>query len=288
MSGIKVGVIGGSGLYEMDGLSNVGSERVVTPYGDPSDEFVTGTLAGVPMVFLPRHGRGHRFTPSEINYRANIYGLKSLGVTHIISVSACGSLKEEIEPGQIVLITQFFDRTKNRAATFFGDGVVAHVPFADPICGDLRKILLDTAADLGVPHHDGGTYVCMEGPAFSTRAESHFYRQVGAEVIGMTNLTEAKLAREAALSYATLALATDYDCWRSEDANVDISEILKVMGANIANAKKIIAAAVPKITADTGAWIPESLKFAVVTAKESIPDKRKRDLDLVWRDYFTP
>jgi 5'-methylthioadenosine phosphorylase len=287
MSKVIVGVIGGSGLYEMEGLEKIRRKTVKTPYGSPSDSYLTGELKGVPMVFLPRHGRGHRILPSEVNYRANIYGMKKLGVTHIISVSACGSLKEEIKPGHIVMIDQFFDRTKGRIATFFGNGVVAHVPFADPIENDLRKILLKSGKELGIKVHDGGCYVCMEGPQFSTRTESHFYRSVGATMIGMTNLTEAKLAREAAISYATIALATDYDCWRTENANVDVKDIMAVMAMNIANARKIVAAAVPKITQKTGAWIKESLRYCIVTDKKLIKPERKKQLEIIVKDYTT-
>jgi 5'-methylthioadenosine phosphorylase len=284
---VKVGVIGGSGLYDMEGLEKIAAEAVITPFGAPSDKFVTGELHGVPMVFLPRHGRGHRILPSEVNYRANIYGMKKLGVTHIISVSAVGSLREEIKPGHIVLIDQFFDRTLGRPATFFGGGVVAHVPFADPIENDLRKILLETGRELGITVHDGGCYVCMEGPMFSTRAESHFYRSIGANVIGMTNLTEAKLAREAAISYATLALATDYDCWRTAESNVDVMDIMKVMATNVANAKKITAAAVTKIKPETGAWVKESLKTCIVTDRKTIPEQTKMHLEVIVKDYTT-
>ncbi|MCB9488187.1 MAG: S-methyl-5'-thioadenosine phosphorylase [Deltaproteobacteria bacterium] len=278
MSKPVIGVIGGSGLYELEGLTDTREENVTTPYGDPSDALMIGRLEGVEMIFIPRHGRGHRHTPSEINYRANIYALKEKGVTHIVSVSACGSLKEEIEPGHIVLIDQFFDRTKGiRKDTFFGDGVVGHVPFADPINEALRKILLNCGKELGIAVHDGGCYVCIEGPQFSSRSESHFYRNaVGAEVIGMTNITEAKLAREAGLCYATLALATDYDCWRTEDADVSVEEIMATMAKNIANAKRILTAAVPKIQADTGKEQAESaIAFAVVTAGSVIPEEAK-------------
>ncbi|MBZ0274047.1 S-methyl-5'-thioadenosine phosphorylase [bacterium] len=286
MTKVKIGVIGGSGLYEMDGLTNIAERAVETPYGTPSDALISGTLGGVPMVFLPRHGRGHRIGPSDINFRANIHALKQAGVTHIISVSACGSLREEIVPGQLVMIDQFFDRTKSRPSTFFTGGIVAHAPFADPIDNDLRKLLVAAAGELGIDHRDGGTYVCMEGPAFSTRAESHFYRQIGADVIGMTNLTEAKLAREAAIPYATIALATDYDCWRTSEADVDIQEILAVMAANVANAKRIIAAVAPRVTPETGAWVAESMKFAIVTAKEAIPEDTKARLAPIVGDYF--
>ncbi len=286
MSEIKIGVIGGSGLYDLDGLTNAREVAVETPFGDPSDKVGQAELGGVPLYFLPRHGRGHRISPSRINYRANIYAMKKLGVTHIISVSACGSLREEIEPGHIVCVDQFFDRTRGRAATFFDEGIVAHVQFADPICNELRSLLLNTGRELGITIHDGGTYVCMEGPAFSTRAESHFYRSINADVIGMTNLTEAKLAREAEICYATLALVTDYDCWRTSDADVDVQDILRVMAGNIANAKKMIVAAAPKVGADRKCGCADALKFAIMTHKDVIPQKTKEDLSVIIGKYL--
>ncbi len=286
MSEIKIGVIGGSGLYEMDGLQNAKEVKVQTPFGDPSDALVQAKLGDVEVFFLPRHGRGHRVSPSGINYRANIWAMKKLGVTHIISVSACGSLREEIEPGHIVCIDQFFDRTRGRMATFFREGIVAHVAFADPICVDLKDLLFTTGKDLGIKIHDGGTYVCMEGPAFSTRAESHFYRSIKADVIGMTNLTEAKLAREAEICYATLALVTDYDCWKTHDADVDVQEILRIMSENVANAKSIIAKAVPKVQVSSRCGCPDALKFAIMTNPETILAKVREDLDVIVGKYL--
>ena len=286
MGNRRIGVIGGSGLYELDGLTNLREQALETPFGAPSDAYILGELNGLEMVFLPRHGRGHLFTPSEINYRANIWGMKKLGVKHIISVSACGSLREQIEPGHLVVIDQFIDRTRGRKATFFGNGCVGHIPFADPICDRLAEILFETGKELGVPVHQGGTYICMEGPAFSTRAESHMYRSWGADVIGMTNLTEAKLAREAEISYATLALATDYDCWRQADADVDINEILDTMNRNIINAKKIIAAAVLKIPADFSCKCFTACKFSVITAKDKIPEATRTALDEIIGKYL--
>jgi 5'-methylthioadenosine phosphorylase len=286
MSQVKIGVIGGSGLYEMDGLEGVREEKVATPFGDPSDSFMVGTLGGIEMVFLPRHGRGHVVTPSEINYRANIWGMKSLGVTHIISISACGSLQEEIQPGQIVIIDQFIDRTRGREATFFGNGCVGHVAFADPICDVLADTLYETALELKVPVHQGGTYICMEGPAFSTRAESHLYRSWGANVIGMTNLTEAKLAREAEIAFGTLALATDYDCWREADSDVDITDIMRIMNQNVHNAKAIVAAAVKNIKPDFSCKCFSAAEFAVITAKEKISEQAKKDLDIIIGKYL--
>lgn len=282
----KVGVIGGSGLYELEGLANLHEQVVSTPFGEPSDAYMLGELDGVPMVFLPRHGRGHLLTPSEINYRANIWGMKKLGVTHIISVSACGSLQEQIAPGHIVVIDQFIDRTRGRKATFFGNGCVGHVAFADPICDDLADILHDTGLGLDIPIHKGGTYLCMEGPAFSTRAESHLYRSWGATVIGMTNLTEAKLAREAEIAYATLALATDYDCWRQSDADVDINDILETMDKNVKNAKAIIRQAVGNIPNDFSCKCFSAAQFAVITAKEKIPQATREDLKVILGKYL--
>ena len=281
-----IGVIGGSGLYELDKLENIKKEKVDTPFGQPSDQYILGDLEGVPMVFLPRHGQGHIYTPSEINYRANIWGMKKLGVTHIMSVSACGSLQEHIEPGHIILIDQFIDRTRGRQATFFGNGCVGHVPFADPICKELAQILYSTGSELKIPVYQGGAYVCMEGPAFSTRAESHLYRSWGATVIGMTNVTEAKLAREAEIAYATLALATDYDCWHEDHDDVDIQSILEIMGKNIHNAKEIIAAAVSKIPDDFSWDCFSAGHYAVMTAKDKIPEKTLSDLEIIIGKYI--
>ncbi|HRV80869.1 MAG TPA: S-methyl-5'-thioadenosine phosphorylase, partial [Planctomycetota bacterium] len=232
---MKLGVLGGSGLYAMDGLEDVTEKTLSTPFGAPSDAYICGRLDGVDMVFLPRHGRGHRFTPSEINYRANIWGLKALGVTQVVAVSAVGSMREEIAPGDFVLIDQFIDRTRHRPDTFFGDGVVAHVMFADPVCEGVRQALVQASRTTGIKVHDGGTYLCMEGPQFSTRAESELYRSWGVDVIGMTNLTEAKLAREAELCYATLAMATDYDCWHQGHDDVTVEAIVAVMHANVSH-----------------------------------------------------
>lgn len=268
-----VGVIGGSGLYALEGLKNVQEVRLQTPYGDPSDAYITGELEGVPMVFLPRHGRGHRVSPSELNYRANIYGMKKLGVTHLISVSAVGSMKEEIAPGDIVVIDQFIDRTVHRPMTFFSDGVVAHVTMADPVCPLLADALYESAKSLGITTHKGGTYICIEGPQFSTRAESKLFRSWGVSVIGMTNLPEARLAREAEISYATLALATDYDCWHESEEDVSVEAVVAVLSSNVNKAKSIIAHVVPRLSADrTGSPAVNALKFAIMTDKKLIPD----------------
>jgi 5'-methylthioadenosine phosphorylase len=251
---LRVGVIGGSGLYEMEGLVDIRTERVETPFGDPSDAFLVGRLegTGVELVFLPRHGKGHRLNPSEVPYRANIFGMKVLGVSWIISVSAVGSLQEEVVPGHVVVIDQFIDRTKGRPSTFFEGGVVGHVAFGDPVCLALRQYLLQAATTAGATVHDGGTYVCMEGPAFSTRAESNLYRSWGARVIGMTNLPEAKLAREAEISYATLAMATDYDCWHTGHDDVTVEQVIAVVRANVDLSKRIIREAIPLIEAHDG------------------------------------
>jgi 5'-methylthioadenosine phosphorylase len=244
---MRIGVIGGSGLYEMDGLEGVREETVTTPWGAPSDNLIMGRLGDVEMVFLPRHGRGHRFNPSEVNYRANIFAMKQAGVEWIISVSAVGSLRADIAPGEIVVIDQFIDKTFKRENTFFEKGLVAHVGFGDPVCGVLRGFLLQAARDAGARVHDGGTYVCMEGPAFSTRAESNLHRSWGASVIGMTNMPEAKLAREAEMSYATLAMATDYDCWHPEHDAVTVDQVIAVLQQNAALAKRVVRNVVPQI-----------------------------------------
>jgi len=287
MTNEVVGVIGGSGLYEMEGMTEVSRVTVDTPFGRPSDEYVTGTLDGVRMVFLPRHGKGHRFTPSEVNYRANIYGMKKLGVTRIISVSAVGSLREEIVPGHIVIPDQFIDRTRGfRKDSFFGNGVVAHVQFADPVCADLSATLFAAAGEVGVTVHLGGTYLCMEGPAFSTRAESHMYRSFGASVIGMTNLTEAKLAREAEICYGVIALSTDYDCWHDAHADVSVEAIIAIIKANVANAKSIIRRAVREIGGQRSCACADALKYAVISDTSVIPVETRENLELILGKYL--
>lgn len=281
---MTIGVIGGSGLYEMDGMTDVRTEKISTPFGDPSDEFVIGELDGIEMAFLPRHGKGHRILPSELNFRANIWAMKKLGVDHIISVSAVGSLKEEIEPGHAVIIDQFIDRTRGtRDSTFFGDGIVAHVAFADPVCSYLAGVLHDATKEVGWTSHMGGTYVCMEGPIFSTRAESRLYRSWGAEVIGMTNLQEAKLAREAEICYATIALATDYDCWHEEDVTID--QILKIMASNVSNSKAVIKSAVPRIAMERTCSCEDALEHGIITNPALIPDETKKKLDIIIGKY---
>jgi len=281
-----IGVIGGSGLYEMDGLTSVREVKLHTPFGEPSDAYITGSLGGTEMAFLPRHGRGHRFLPTEVNYRANIYGMKKLGVDRIISVSAVGSMREEIEPGHIVIPDQFYDLTKHRKSTFFGEGVVAHVGFADPVCHDLFGVLADAGKKAGATVHKGGTYICMEGPQFSTRAESKIYRKWGVDVIGMTNATEAKLAREAEICYATLALSTDYDCWHETEEDVTVEAVIAVLMKNVETAKKIIKEAVTMMPAKKGCRCSEALKNAIMTRAELIPEKTKKDLDLIIGKYI--
>jgi 5'-methylthioadenosine phosphorylase len=288
MEDAAIGVIGGSGLYEMEGLEDVRRVRVETPFGNPSDEYVTGVLNGVRMAFLPRHGRGHRLLPSEVNYRANIYGMKTLGVERIISVSAVGSLKEIIAPGHIVIPDQFIDRTKGiRKDTFFGEGVVAHVGFADPVCHELSEILHTAALKAGAIAHKGGTYICMEGPAFSTRAESFMYRNFEAAIIGMTNLTEAKLAREAEICYGIIALSTDYDCWHTAHDDVSVEAVVKIIQQNVAMAKDIIRRAVAAINArEQNCPCGSALQYAIISDTSAIPAGTKQKLDLIIGKYL--
>lgn len=283
---LVIGVIGGSGLYDLAGLEDVREVELSTPFGAPSDAYVTGRLHGQRVVFLPRHGRGHRLTPSEINFRANVWGLKKLGVSRILSVSAVGSMREDVHPGDFVVIDQFFDRTRHRADTFFGNGVVAHVMFADPVCGALRRDLVTIGRELGLTMHDGGTYVNMEGPQFSTRAESRIYRTWGVDVIGMTNLQEAKLAREAELCYATIAMATDYDCWHEGHDDVTVEAIIAVMHKNIGNAKRLIAAAIPRVGAATKCACGSALASAIMTDKTRIPADARLRLGLLIDKYM--
>jgi len=287
MSEQVIGIIGGSGLYELDGLTDVKSVAVTTPFGEPSDEFITGVLDGVRMVFLPRHGKGHRLLPSEVNYRANIYGMKQLGVTRLISVSAAGSMKEEIVPGHIVIPDQFIDRTNaTRANTFFGNGIVAHVQFADPVCAELSDILFAAAQGAGATVHMGGIYICMEGPAFSTRAESIMYRSFGVSVIGMTNIPEAKLAREAEICYGVIALATDYDCWHESHEDVSIDAIIAIIKKNVAMAKTIIKNAVGLIGGERACPCSSAMQYAVITDKSVIPDEARKNLDIIVGKYL--
>lgn len=282
-----LGVIGGSGLYEMEGLAGVESVSLDTPFGKPSDCYITGMLDGVKVAFLPRHGRGHRLLPSEVNYRANIYGMKKLGVTRLISVSAVGSMKEEIKPGHIVVPDQFIDRTNgSRINTFFGNGIVAHVQFADPVCAELSSVITEAAKKAGARVHQGGTYLCMEGPAFSTRAESLMYRTFGVSVIGMTNIPEAKLAREAELCYGVIALATDYDCWHTSHDDVSVEAILAIIARNVTTAKAIIRNVVGGINAIGNCGCADALRYAIITDRSAITDQARRDLDLIAGRYL--
>jgi len=281
-----IGVIGGSGLYELEELAGIKSVAMETPFGLPSDEFITGVLDGVRMVFLPRHGRGHRLLPSEVNYRANIYGMKKLGVTHLISVSAVGSMKEEIAPGHIVVPDQFIDRTNgSRCNTFFGNGIVAHVQFADPVCTELGNTIHAAAIQAGATVHRGGTYICMEGPAFSTRAESDMYRTFGVSVIGMTNIPEAKLAREAEICYGVIALATDYDCWHDSHDDVSVDAILAIIRQNVTCAKTIIKIAVGNVASERKCSCASAMQYAIITDKKAISQKTLNDLDIIVGKY---
>jgi 5'-methylthioadenosine phosphorylase len=277
-----LGVIGGSGLYAMKDLKVVDTVSVETPFGDPSDKIIVGDLEGTRMAFLPRHGVGHRITPSEINYRANIFAMKKLGVERIISVSAVGSMKEEIIPGHIVVPDQFIDRTIHRKSTFFGNGVVGHVSLADPICDELHGMVLDSSEQAGATVHPRGTYLCMEGPQFSTRAESFLYRSWGVEVIGMTNVTEAKLAREAGICYVTIALATDYDCWHEEEEAVTLEGVMEIMHKNVTLAQTILKEIVKTPVLKRSCTCGDAAKTAIVTDRKRIPDALKKDLEILF------
>jgi len=281
-----VGVIGGSGLYQMEGLERVREVEVKTPFGKPSEKFIKGMVGETELVFLSRHGKGHRWLPTEINFRANVFALKKLGVERIISISAVGSLRQEIEPGHIVIPDQFIDRTTQRPSTFFGKGIVAHVSLADPFCKDLSEILATAAVSEGGKVHSRGTYLCMEGPQFSTRAESHLYRLWGADVIGMTNLQEAKLAREAEICFGTLALATDYDCWNQAAGDVEIENVLAVLRQNVALAQKTIRRAVTLLTESRACACAASLKDAIITERSCIPKKVRSDLRPIIGKYL--
>ncbi|MBI3725258.1 S-methyl-5'-thioadenosine phosphorylase [bacterium] len=276
----RVGVIGGSGLYELEGFEVRERRSVTTPFGQPSDELVLGTLEGREIIFLPRHGRGHRYSPTEVPYRANLFAMKALGVGRLISVSAVGSMKEDIQPGHLVLPDQFIDRTVARPRTFFEHGIVAHVPLADPVCADLRGVLRDSADREGVTRHDGGTYVCIEGPQFSTRAESKVFRSWGVSVIGMTNLPEARLAREAEICYSTLALSTDYDCWHETEEDVSVERVIAVLMKNVDNAKRIIRRAILALDVKTPRTCAcsHALKNAIMTRSDAVPMVTKRAL----------
>jgi len=282
----EIGIIGGSGLYAMPGLTDVREERVATPFGDPSDAFILGELEGRKVAFLARHGRAHRILPSELNFRANLYAMKALGVERILSVSAVGSLKEEHKPTDFVIPDQFIDRTFARTSTFFGEGIVAHVAFGDPVCATVAAAFTEACTEVGVVGKSGGTYVCMEGPQFSTRAESNLYRSWGADVIGMTNLQEAKLAREAEICYATLAMVTDYDCWREGHDDVTVDQIVAVLHQNAENAGKVVKAAVRAMPAERTCACSSALKFAILTDPKAIPDAAREKLGLLVNKYL--
>jgi 5'-methylthioadenosine phosphorylase len=282
----EIGIIGGSGLYSMPGLSGVREENVATPFGEPSDAFVLGTLEGRKVAFLARHGRGHRLLPSELNFRANIYGMKALGVERIISVSAVGSLKEEHKPTDFVVPDQFIDRTFHRVSTFFGEGIVAHVGFGDPTCPEVGCTIGQACKDNGVVGKAGGTYVCMEGPQFSTKAESNLYRSWGADVIGMTNLQEAKLAREAEVCYATMAMVTDYDCWHPGHDAVTVEQIVKVLNTNAENAARVVKKAVALMPRERKCKCGAALQFAILTDPAKIPAATRQKLSLLLDKYL--
>lgn len=283
----RIGVIGGSGLYAIEGLTNVREVQIETPFGPPSDAYILGTLEDRELVFLPRHGRGHRIPPTSLNFRANIYGLKALDVAWVLSISAVGSMREEIRPGDLVLPDQFIDRTHSRISTFFDRDVVAHVAFADPVCNVLAQALHRATSQVAATVHVGGTYLCIEGPQFSTRAESNLYRQWGVDVIGMTNLPEARLAREAELCYATLALATDYDCWRESTDDVDIGSILAILQRNVQLAQQVIAGTVPQLQGERSCPCSTALQQALITAPEMISPSAKERLGLLIGRYIT-
>ena len=285
---VRIGIIGGSGLYNMPGLEKPREVRVKTPFGNPSDAFVVGTLEGKRVAFLARHARGHRFLPTEINYRANIHAMKQLGVERIISVSAVGSLQEDLKPLDFLIPGQFYDRTRHRVSTFFGDGVVAHVGFDKPVCSQLAEILGAACDQAKVRVHRGGTYICMEGPQFSTLAESHVYRQLRFEVIGMTNLTEAKLAREAEICYSTVAMITDYDCWHPDHASVTLEEIISNLNKNAENAQNVIREAVRAIPAVRSCKCGRALAHAIITDPAVIPAAARKRLNVIAGKYLTP
>ncbi len=286
MQEAEIGIIGGSGLYSMPGLTNIREQRISTPFGDPSDAFVLGELGGRKVAFLSRHGRGHLLLPSELNFRANIFAMKKLGVERILSVSAVGSLKDEHKPTDFVIPDQFIDRTFHRESTFFGHGIVGHIAFGDPVCGVVAKAVAAGCDRVGVVGKVGGTYVCIEGPQFSTRAESNLYRSWGADIIGMTNLQEAKLAREAEICYATMAMVTDYDCWHEGHDAVTVEQVIAVLNQNAANATKVVAAAVAAIPHERTCGCGSALQYAILTSTAAISPAVHEKLDLLLGKYF--
>src|SRR5689334_22864214 len=283
---IRIGIIGGSGLYQMDGLTNIEEVEVETPFGKPSDAYRIGTLEGKSVAFLARHNRNHSILPSELNFRANIYGFKKLGVEWILSASAVGSLKEEHRPLDIMLPDQFYDRTKTRISTFFGEGIVAHITFAHPVCSRLATVIEEAGKDVDVPVKRGGTYLCIEGPQFSTLAESNVYRSWGMDLIGMTNLQEAKLAREAEICYTTMALVTDYDCWHPAHDAVTVTDVIDNLKRNIENAQKIIRGAVKRLPIERTCKCGRALRHAIMTDLKNVPDATRQKLDLLLRKYL--
>ena len=283
---VDVGIIGGSGLYQMAGLARPREVRLNTPFGRPSDAYIVGELEGRRVAFLARHGRDHMLLPGEVPFRANIYGLKQLGVERIISVSAVGSLREDLKPLDMVIPSQFFDRTRGRASTFFGGGVVAHIGFADPVCASIQEVLASACLATGVSYSSGGAYLCMEGPAFSTRAESNVYRAWGMDVIGMTNLQEAKLAREAEICYATLAMVTDYDCWHPGHDAVTVTQVIECLNRNVENAQKIIRFAVHSLPAERTCKCGSALAHAILTDRHKIPAAARKRLGLLIGKYL--
>jgi 5'-methylthioadenosine phosphorylase len=282
----EIGIIGGSGLYSMPGLSQTKEVRLKTPFGAPSDRYVIGTLAGRKVAFLARHGRGHRILPSELNFRANVYGFRQLGVERIVSLSAVGSLKEEHQPLDFVIPDQFFDRTRHRVDTFFGNGIVAHISFADPICGELARVVEGACQKVGVRGKRGGTYVCMEGPQFSTKAESNVYRSWGMDVIGMTNLQEAKLAREAELCYVSVSMVTDYDCWHPGHDAVTVDQVVAVLAKNAENAVKVLRATIAAMPSGRGCKCGSALAHAILTDRDKIPAATRQKLKLILDKYL--
>ena len=286
MADISIGVIGGTGLYEIEGLTDIEEIQVTTPYGEPSDAYFTGRMEGIRVVFLSRHGRGHKIAPHQLNYRANIYGFKKLGVQSLISVSAVGSMRKDIAPGHVVIPDQLFDRTRSRKSTFFEDGLVAHVQFADPYCTSLSEVLLKASQSVGVTVFKGGTLIVIEGPQFSTRAESNIFRKWGVDIIGMTALPEAKLAREAEMCYATLALTTDYDCWHEEEEDVSIESVISILKQNSNTAKSILREAVMLIKQQRSCSCVNALEFACMTEVECIPQPTKDKLYLLMSKYW--
>ena len=286
---IQIGIIGGSGLYDMAELTDRREVIVDTPFGQPSGPYVTGTLGGATVAFLARHGAGHRITPSELNFRANIFGFKTLGVERILSASAVGSLREDIAPLDLVIPDQFIDRTRGRVSTFFGGGLVGHIAFADPVCGQVAQVAHDAAVQAGATVHKGGTYVCMEGPAFSTRAESHLYRSWNAHIIGMTNLQEAKLAREAEICYATIALVTDYDCWHPDHDHVTVEMVIQNLTQNARTAQQVIAGAIATLAgAPRTCGCGQALATAIITRPELVPAETRRTLGPIVGKYLNP